>query len=113
MPWDPSKPPRKTKTSSDVARKSKPWHDAHGLFTMTHGVVKNSFIEFKIKRNRKSPALRFGMGQRISVVHGLNEYDVNVYSFTPRSTCGSTTAASGVLRLALHELVEWDLNNSE
>jgi hypothetical protein len=110
MPWNPSKPPRKATQRSDVAITSKPWRDADGRFVMTHGVVKHSFIEFKIKRTRNSPALHFYMGQRISVVHGCNEYDVDVYSFTPRSTCGSDISASGVLRLVFHDQVERDLN---
>jgi hypothetical protein len=111
MPWDPSKV-RKTTAKSDLARASKPWHDADGLFVMTNGVVKDCYIEFKIKRTRRSPTLRFSIGQNISVVHGCNEYDVYVYSFTPRSSSGCDVAASGVLRLFHHDQVEWDINNS-
>jgi hypothetical protein len=112
MPWDPSKPPRKHKEKSDLARASKPWRDLGNKFTMTNGVVKSSFIEFNIKRTRNSPALHFRRGQNISIVHGVNDYDVTVYSFTPRSSSGSDVAASGIIRLLHHDLVEWDMDNS-
>jgi len=89
---------------------SKPWRDSRDRFTVSPGgVVKSSFIEFKIRRTRKSPALRFNIGESLTLVRGAAEFHAVVYSFTPRSLSGSDICASGTLRIHHQSEIAWEL----
>jgi hypothetical protein len=85
------------------------WKDPNARFALRDGVSKANYIEFNIRRTRKSPPLRFYPGQCIQVMCGATEYSVVVFSFTPRSSSGSVVTASGTLRVHHHAAVRWEL----
>jgi hypothetical protein len=90
---------KKTKT---LTKKLMRWRDENNKFTLHNGIVGAGFIRFKIRRTRKSPALRFRMGEDIMLCYGRETYHARVYSFKPRSSTGSDIAASGTLTLFPH-----------
>jgi len=106
-----SKTPRSEKTAD--AAKSKPWRDGNNRFTVpTGGIIKSSYIEFQIRRTRKSPALRFNIGETVILRRGAMEFRATVYSFTPRSLSGSDICASGTLRIHHQSEIAWELQHN-
>ena len=106
-----SKTPRSEKTAD--AAKSKPWRDGNNRFTVpTGGIIKSSYIEFQIRRTRKSPALRFNIGETVILRRGAMEFRATVYSFTPRSLSGSDICASGTLRIHHQSEIAWELRHN-
>jgi hypothetical protein len=113
--WHARDPPGTEKKPTKVAKTSaasKLWRDEENKFTLRGGIVKSSFIEFNIRRTRKSPALRFNIGQSIQLVRGAMVFHATVYSFTPHSLSGSAICASGILRLQHQSEIQWEIINN-